>query len=145
LRLDDQLPEDDTEDPLNTTDLGASRDPFNRMLLSLDFSASAQQQQGQQQAQAPYVVVKVDRELLRSMRKEDVYIVRWPQSPHVKPRFFKNMFPKKGIVHCTHCNCFFDEESYEFESLKLGSVCPFCRKRPELAATAAPGVDGKQP
>lgn len=87
-------------------------DPFNQLLLSL--------QSGQD-----YVPLTVTREVLLSMKRDQVFIVDW-KTPGVRPKYFRNMVPDIPIAQCPRCQQFFHEQEYEYECLAQGG-CPFCR------------------
>jgi len=128
-------------EPDQTNDLPEAQgmtDPFQRQLLSVDFQQSSQRQ---------YHPVVVDREVLRQLKKDELFIVRWtdrgkplPTTPaecedlarrdgklpeNMRMKFYRNVVPDLPIVLCPRCNHFFHDEDYEFEALKRGG-CPFC-------------------
>eukprot|EP01065_Artemidia_motanka_P014262 TRINITY_DN1821_c0_g1_i1.p1 TRINITY_DN1821_c0_g1~~TRINITY_DN1821_c0_g1_i1.p1 ORF type:complete len:1247 (+),score=460.03 TRINITY_DN1821_c0_g1_i1:89-3829(+) len=112
-------------------------DPFTRQLMSLDFQQSSLRQ---------YKPVIVDREVLKQMKKDEIFVVKWtdrgkPLPPPsecpdlarrdallpepLRMRFYRNVVPDLPMVLCANCNHFFHDEDYEFEALKRGG-CPFC-------------------
>ena len=108
-------------------------DPFTRQLMALDFHGSNRQ----------YQPVVVDRPTLKQMKRDEIFIVSWSSKKvkdgrdivnkeqedklpdDLKVRFYRNIVPDLPVTLCSHCNHFFMEEDYEFESLKKGG-CPFC-------------------
>ncbi|KAL9653142.1 hypothetical protein ABK040_006358 [Willaertia magna] len=101
LRLDGNDGEDDSDLPIN--------DPFGKALMNLDSK-----------------LVKVNREMLKSFKREDVFIVDWNNSI-MKRRFYKCIITNFPIVQCKTCNLFFHQDDYEFEVLKHNGKCPFCK------------------
>lgn len=96
------------------TELSNMDDPFSRQLMNLDY----------QDNQKGYVPITIQGAMLKTFKKEDIYIVQWPA--HVlPPKFYRNMIPDVCISLCQECNHFFHEEDFEFECLKRGG-CPFC-------------------
>lgn len=71
-----------------------------------------------------YSPVQVDREILESFDRVDVYVMRCNQSNTV--RYFRNMIPDIGVAICHHCCQFFHEEDFEYHYLKQGG-CPICK------------------
>ncbi|KAL0479772.1 intraflagellar transport protein [Acrasis kona] len=94
-------------------------DPFARALLDLSKRR-----------------VVVDRAMLASFHKDEVFVVDWGET-QVKKKFYKSTIPEIQITRCEACNSFFHEEDYEFEMLK-GQGCPFCRTNNKQAATEEP-------
>eukprot|EP01064_Diplonema_japonicum_P000248 TRINITY_DN10184_c2_g1_i1.p1 TRINITY_DN10184_c2_g1~~TRINITY_DN10184_c2_g1_i1.p1 ORF type:complete len:1221 (+),score=188.38 TRINITY_DN10184_c2_g1_i1:64-3726(+) len=107
-------------------------DPFTRQLMSLDFHGATDKQ---------YAPVVVDRDTLKMMKKDDVFIMSWTNNPGSKHKvteeqearlsqdlrvtYFRNVIPDLPVVLCASCNHFFHEDDYEYEYLKAGG-CPFC-------------------
>eukprot|EP01002_Notosolenus_urceolatus_P013184 NODE_43_length_3237_cov_15.831556_g34_i0.p1 GENE.NODE_43_length_3237_cov_15.831556_g34_i0~~NODE_43_length_3237_cov_15.831556_g34_i0.p1 ORF type:complete len:1042 (+),score=386.07 NODE_43_length_3237_cov_15.831556_g34_i0:156-3128(+) len=92
-------------------------DPFQRQLMALEYN----------QMGKGYQPVFVDSAMLKSMKRDEVYVVRWP-TKGVPPVYYRNMIPDVLLWHCEECNHFFHEEDYEFEALKKGG-CPFCGRK----------------
>ena len=69
-----------------------------------------------------YVCVKVDEATLKSLNREDIYVIRDKNCS----RFYRNIIPEIGLAVCQNCSKFFHEEDYEYEFLKQ-NACPFCR------------------
>ena len=95
-----------------------SEEPYEDMTLTDLFSKALLNIDGK--------IVKVNREMLKSFRREDVFIVDW-KNPLIKRHFFKCIIPNFPIVQCNHCNLFFQQEDFEFEMLKNNGKCPFCQ------------------
>eukprot|EP00727_Mastigamoeba_balamuthi_P011662 m51a1_g7118 putative intraflagellar transport protein 122 homolog isoform x2 (1281) ;mRNA; r:111972-117314 len=69
--------------------------------------------------------LRVGISVLESLRKTDVFVMRWP-SPHVRTQYFKSVVSETPIVLCPACNHFFHEEDYELAVIQK-NCCPFCR------------------
>eukprot|EP01116_Phalansterium_solitarium_P016577 TRINITY_DN3872_c0_g3_i3.p1 TRINITY_DN3872_c0_g3~~TRINITY_DN3872_c0_g3_i3.p1 ORF type:complete len:1186 (+),score=383.77 TRINITY_DN3872_c0_g3_i3:201-3758(+) len=102
-----------TEGPSETFD----NDPFGRLLDLYE----------QEQRQEP---LKVNREILLSLKKTEVFIKRWP-SPSLKTQYYRSMVPQIPVILCPSCNHFFHEEDYEIASIQK-KRCPVCRCPSEL-------------
>lgn len=100
-------------DPKQTKSLDAN-DPFAKLLMNLQSSPNN------------YTPVKVPAQVLKTFRKEEIYTVSWP-SPHMKTKFYRNIYPTTRIAQCKTCNSFFNDDALEFERLKSNNTCPFCR------------------
>eukprot|EP01061_Rhynchopus_euleeides_P016277 TRINITY_DN27556_c0_g1_i1.p1 TRINITY_DN27556_c0_g1~~TRINITY_DN27556_c0_g1_i1.p1 ORF type:complete len:1234 (+),score=571.29 TRINITY_DN27556_c0_g1_i1:232-3933(+) len=108
-------------------------DPFTRQLMALDFQGSTERK---------YQPVIVDRETLRQMKRDDIFVVRWTTAStkegiqaeegllpkELRLAYYRNVVPDLPVVLCKSCNHFFHEDDYEFEVLKTGG-CPFCRAK----------------
>lgn len=92
-------------------------DKFTQLLSSVDNEAGI----------SSYAPLPVNREILESLKPNEVFIVKW-NTPGLKNQYFKNMISDVPIVLCSKCNHFFHEESYEFAYLQSGS-CPYCRTK----------------
>ena len=75
----------------------------------------------------------VDRNMLLSMEKADVFVVKWP-SPAVPLEFYRNMLPDVPVVLCHECNHFFHEEDWEL-SVMQKKGCPFCTSTSDGSST----------
>ena len=75
-----------------------------------------------QQSIQSYEPVKVDENTLKSLRREDVLLIK-PNAPGMKTKFFKNMLPEIGIIIDQNCYSFVREDIYELFCLK-GEKCP---------------------
>eukprot|EP01013_Petalomonas_cantuscygni_P002133 TRINITY_DN12163_c0_g1_i1.p1 TRINITY_DN12163_c0_g1~~TRINITY_DN12163_c0_g1_i1.p1 ORF type:complete len:1301 (+),score=344.82 TRINITY_DN12163_c0_g1_i1:249-4151(+) len=91
-------------------------DPFQRQLLQLEYA----------QAGKGYQPVVVDKPMLLAMKRDEVFVVRWPTAA-IPPVYYRNLIPDVVLYQCCQCNHFFHEEDFEFEALKKG-CCPFCQK-----------------
>ena len=69
-----------------------------------------------------YKPVKIDVKTLKSLNREDVYMIEGSSS------FYRNMIPEIGIAVCQNCQTFFHEEDYEYAYLKEGA-CPLCQNK----------------
>jgi len=92
-----------------------------------------------QQSCGDYVMIKADRETLRSFSKDEIFICSgYPKNidlkenneslnlAFLKKRYFKNMIPDVGIALSRQTNQFFHLEDFELAYLKLGR-CPISR------------------
>jgi len=70
--------------------------------------------------------IRVGVKALVAMKREEVFVKRWAQSPAVRCQFYRSVIPDVPITLCPHCNHFFHEEDYEFHGLQHRR-CPFCR------------------
>eukprot|EP00754_Rhynchopus_humris_P012587 Rhum_TRINITY_DN14297_c3_g2::Rhum_TRINITY_DN14297_c3_g2_i1::g.78668::m.78668/K19656/IFT122; intraflagellar transport protein 122 len=121
-------------------------DPFTRQLMSLDFQGSSDARR--------YAPVIVDREYLRELKRDEVFVVRWTESlagkdgtidaqkearlpKELRVRYYRNVVPDLPISLCPSCAHFFNDEDFEFEVLKTGG-CPFCRSKPPQFAYTEP-------
>eukprot|EP00164_Ancoracysta_twista_P001588 GFYU01002082.1.p1 GENE.GFYU01002082.1~~GFYU01002082.1.p1 ORF type:complete len:1195 (-),score=419.63 GFYU01002082.1:77-3661(-) len=98
-----------TMDDEDVQDTFGDDDLFTRALLSFDTSG-------------PYRPLTVDRDVLKSLNKTEVFIKKW-RNPLQPRQYYKLMIPDIQIILCDNCNHFFQEEDFEFSDLK----CPFCR------------------
>lgn len=71
-----------------------------------------------------YVPIEVDEVALRSLNREEVFLIASTTQP-ATVRLFKNMTPEIGLAVCSGCQQFFYEEDFEYEYLK-NEGCPFC-------------------
>jgi intraflagellar transport protein 122 len=81
------------------------------------------QQEGNQEP------IMVDRDILLSLRKTEVFVRKWP-SPGVRNEYFKLMVPEIPVILCPACNHFFHEEDFEMASIQKRR-CPVCRASSE--------------
>ncbi len=72
-----------------------------------------------------YDDVVVDRDILLSMKSEEVFIRKWPNNS-LPTQYYRSVIPDLPIILCSNCNHFFHEEDYEFHVLQKNQ-CPFCR------------------
>ena len=74
-----------------------------------------------------YKPVRVDENVMRSMRWEEVFIQDMSHfSKNMPKRYFKNMVPDVAIHMCENCGRFFIQDEYEFAYMENGH-CPFCK------------------
>jgi len=108
-------------------DIDEPKDAFVNLLKHFD---------ARQRNKAEYRPVVVDAKVLKSMEREEVFILN-PQlgdvdqkgmDLEVRTRFFKNLIPDMNIRLCEGCNLFFHEDDFELLYLAKG-YCPFCRKK----------------
>jgi len=108
-------------------DVEESKDLFVNLLRHFD---------ARQSNKAQYRPVVVDAKVLKSMDREEVFIVnpeladidQTDMDLELRTRFFKNLIPDMNIRLCEHCSHFFHEDDFELLYLKKG-YCPFCRKK----------------
>ena len=79
----------------------------------------------QYEQEARQGVLKVNREVLLSLKKTEVFARNW-ESPSVKTQYFKLMVPEIPVVLCPSCGHFFHEDDYEIASIQKRR-CPLCR------------------
>jgi intraflagellar transport protein 122 len=92
-------------------------DEADEMLQADDpFTALASQSSG---------LLRADRNMLRSMHKDEVFVFKWP-SPGIRNQYYRQMIPDVQVSVCPSCNHLFHEEDFEFAVLRE-RTCPFCR------------------
>uniref|UniRef100_H2Z1N2 Intraflagellar transport protein 122 homolog n=1 Tax=Ciona savignyi TaxID=51511 RepID=H2Z1N2_CIOSA len=72
-----------------------------------------------------YVPVVVNRVVLRSLSRGDVFIRRW--AAPLRFQYFKNLMPEVAVAMCDSCFQMFHADDYELMVLQK-QCCPFCRK-----------------
>ena len=116
---------------VQTMAMGADEDESKDAFVNLLRHFDARQRNKEQ-----YRPVVVDAKVLKSMEREEVFVVR-PELAHldqkdmdlqVRTRFFKNLIPDMNIRLCGNCWHFFHEDDFELLYLEKG-YCPFCRKK----------------
>ncbi|KAF8288920.1 putative intraflagellar transport protein 122 [Trypanosoma cruzi] len=78
---------------------------------------------------AEYQPFVVNAEMLRRMRRDEVFIVKagFGTLP-AQNKYYRVMDHSVGIVLCPVCQHFFKDEEYEYECMK-GNGCPLCRQK----------------
>jgi len=84
---------------------------------AIDIALSATQQK--------YVPVEVDQDTLKSLSRNDVFILEYDNNSYIERRFYKNLIADIGIAVCQSCHHFFYEQDFEYAFLKEGG-CPVC-------------------
>ena len=97
-------------------------DPFTRQLMSIERDGTA--------------ILRADRNMLRQLSKDEVFIYRWP-SPGLRNQYFRLMLPDVPVILCASCNHLFHEEDFEFAVLQK-LCCPFCRAEPPGSSQPTP-------
>uniref|UniRef100_H2Z1N3 Intraflagellar transport protein 122 homolog n=1 Tax=Ciona savignyi TaxID=51511 RepID=H2Z1N3_CIOSA len=87
-------------------------DPFTARLLTFEGGGD-------------YVPVVVNRVVLRSLSRGDVFIRRW--AAPLRFQYFKNLMPEVAVAMCDSCFQMFHADDYELMVLQK-QCCPFCRK-----------------
>lgn len=75
--------------------------------------------------------IRVDRKTLMLMKKEEVFIRKFPNAA-LPIKYFRSVIPDLPIVMCHHCLHFFHQEDFEFHVLQK-KTCPFCRSNVETS------------
>ncbi|WAR26649.1 IF122-like protein [Mya arenaria] len=105
LRLGDE-PEDEEE----------QEDPFSNKLLTFD------------QGDTEFRPVIVNRNVLKTLSRADVYIRKWPRP--LRHQYFRSLLPDVSITMCPCCQKLFHTDDFELQYLQNGH-CPFCRHKQE--------------
>jgi intraflagellar transport protein 122 len=92
----------------------AEEDKFHALLMQLEPNA-----------EGTYDDIVVDKDILQSLKSEEVFIRSWPNQS-LPTQYYRTVIPDLPIVLCSTCNHFFHEEDYEFHVLQKNQ-CPFCR------------------
>lgn len=74
------------------------RDPFQVQVLRYRYSKTTE----------AYKPVVVTESMFRSMKRDEVFVVRWPTKA-VPPRYYRNIYPEVVLYQCDQCNHFFHE------------------------------------
>ncbi|XP_052282617.1 intraflagellar transport protein 122 homolog isoform X3 [Dreissena polymorpha] len=103
LRLGDEQEEEEEEE-----------DPFSNKLMTFD------------QGDTQFRPVIVNRKVLKTMSRADVYIRKWPKP--LRHQYFRSLLPDVSITMCPSCQKLFHTDDFELQYLQNGH-CPFCRHK----------------
>lgn len=77
-----------------------------------------------------YTPVRADRDMLRSMPSNEVFVQKWPAPMPFK--YFRNVLPEIAVSQCDPCKKFFHSDDFELLVLQKG-CCPFCRASVDIS------------
>ena len=72
-----------------------------------------------------YIPIVLDRECLKDLNREEVFVIKKDTESINQWHFYKNMIPEIGIALCPSCHHFFHEGDYEYSFLQK-EECPVC-------------------
>ncbi|EGD82626.1 hypothetical protein PTSG_11988 [Salpingoeca rosetta] len=114
-------------------------DPFVQSLARFESGSSS------------YEIVRVDREMLKKMPSNEVFVQRW--GAPLQHRYYRNVLADIEVTMCSSCFNFFGTDEWERVTLESGK-CPLCRastdvdeesEAPAAAASGSKVLLGSQP